>query len=65
MGGTTSGSLMTSAMSRSMHPAGVNICMCDGSVHFMMNQIDELNWCRYASKTDGQATYHFDFGNSP
>jgi prepilin-type processing-associated H-X9-DG protein len=45
---------MTSAMSRSLHPAGVNVCMVDGSVHFMSNEIDELNWCRLSSKTDGQ-----------
>ena len=49
MGCNYEGQLMTSAMSRSMHPAGVNVCMCDGSVHFILNQIDELNWCRYGS----------------
>lgn len=54
MGCNYEGELMTSAMSRSMHPAGVNVCMCDGSVHFILNTIDELNWCRMQSKTDAQ-----------
>jgi prepilin-type processing-associated H-X9-DG protein len=54
MGCTTSGSLMTSAMSRSQHPGGVNVCMCDGSARFIVNDIDELNWCRLSSKNDGQ-----------
>jgi len=54
MGCTTSGSLMTSAMSRSMHTGGVQVCYADGSVHFISNQIDELNWCRLVSKNDGQ-----------
>ena len=28
------------ATSRSLHPGGVNICMCDGSVHFISNDIN-------------------------
>ncbi len=28
------------ATARSMHPGGVNICMCDGSVHFIANNIN-------------------------
>jgi len=60
MGCTTSGSLMTSAMSRSNHPGGVNVCTCDGSCHFISNTIDELNWCRLQTKNDGQiVTYGF------
>ena len=62
MGCNYEGQVMTSAMSRSMHPAGVNVCMCDGSVHFLLNQVDELNWCRMQSKADGQPV-DSDFGN--
>ena len=54
MGCTTSGTLMTSGMSRSLHSGGVNVCFADGSVHFIKNSISELNWCRLLSKSDGQ-----------
>jgi prepilin-type N-terminal cleavage/methylation domain-containing protein/prepilin-type processing-associated H-X9-DG protein len=54
MGCTTSGTLMTSSQSRSMHAGGVNVCFCDGSVHFISNNISELTWCRLQSKSDGQ-----------
>ena len=64
MGCNYEGQLMTSGISRSMHPAGVNVCMCDGSVHFLLNSVDELNWCRMQSKNDGQLLTS-DFGNAP
>jgi prepilin-type N-terminal cleavage/methylation domain-containing protein len=54
MGCTTSGSVMTSAMQRSMHAGGVNSCFGDGSVHFISNNISELTYCRLSSKADGQ-----------
>jgi prepilin-type N-terminal cleavage/methylation domain-containing protein len=54
MGCTTSGTLMTSAMSRSLHTGGVSCCLADGSVRFIKDSISELNWCRYLSKEDGQ-----------
>jgi prepilin-type N-terminal cleavage/methylation domain-containing protein/prepilin-type processing-associated H-X9-DG protein len=54
MGCTTSGTLMTSAMMRSLHAGGVQAVFCDGSVHFISNNIDQVTYCRLASKADGQ-----------
>lgn len=54
MGCTTSGTLMTSSQSRSLHAGGVNVCMGDGSVRFISANISELTWCRLMSKADGQ-----------
>ena len=55
--------MMTSAMTRSMHPGGVNMCFCDGSVHFITDQIDEPGWCRLSSKNDGQ-DLAYDYANN-
>jgi len=54
MGCTTSQSVMTSAMSRSMHINGVNVCLSDGSVRFISNSISQISWVRLLSKSDGQ-----------
>jgi prepilin-type N-terminal cleavage/methylation domain-containing protein/prepilin-type processing-associated H-X9-DG protein len=53
MGCIQDGTLMTSAMSRSLHPGGVNACMGDGSVRFIKETITELTWCLLSSKADG------------
>ncbi len=47
------GTLMTSGMSRSLHPAGVNTCFGDGSVRFIKNNIDEQSWGFLISKAEG------------
>jgi prepilin-type N-terminal cleavage/methylation domain-containing protein len=54
MGCTTSGTLMTSAMSRSLHPGGVNCCNADGSVRFIKDSVSQISWVRLLSKADGQ-----------
>ena len=60
MGCTAGGSEMTSCQARSEHPNGVNECMCDGAVRFISNSIDQVNWCRLSSKSDGQiVTYPY------
>jgi prepilin-type N-terminal cleavage/methylation domain-containing protein len=54
MGCIVDGSLMTSGMSRSLHPGGVNVCNGDGSVHFLKESINEQTWCFLIGKADGQ-----------
>jgi hypothetical protein len=54
MGCTTSGSLMTSAMSRSLHSGGVNVCNVDGSVRMIRDSVSQITWVRLLSKSDGQ-----------
>jgi len=54
MGCNGGGTLMTSSQARSMHAGGVNVVMCDGSVQFIGNNVDQLNWIRMLSKSDGQ-----------
>ncbi|HEY2786777.1 MAG TPA: DUF1559 domain-containing protein [Fimbriiglobus sp.] len=46
-------SLMTSGQSRSMHSGGVNVCLGDGSVHFVKDSIDQVTWVNLLSKADG------------
>jgi prepilin-type N-terminal cleavage/methylation domain-containing protein/prepilin-type processing-associated H-X9-DG protein len=45
--------LMTSGQSRSKHTGGVNICLGDGSVRFLRNDVDQVTWCQLISKADG------------
>jgi prepilin-type N-terminal cleavage/methylation domain-containing protein/prepilin-type processing-associated H-X9-DG protein len=54
MGCNGGGTLMTSSQARSLHAGGVNVLMCDGSVQFIGNSVDQLNWIRMLSKSDGQ-----------
>jgi prepilin-type N-terminal cleavage/methylation domain-containing protein/prepilin-type processing-associated H-X9-DG protein len=53
MGCLTSGTVMTSAQARSLHTGGVNACFCDGSVHFISQNISQRNWVLLESKNDG------------
>ncbi len=54
MGCTSAGTQMTSAMSRSLHAGGVNCCFCDGSVHFISNNVSQLTWVELLSKADAK-----------
>lgn len=40
---------------RSWHSGGVNVCYCDGSVHFISNSIDVATWQALGSRSDGVA----------
>ena len=48
--GTTAANFATS---RSRHPGGVNSLFCDGSVHFITNEIDVNNWRSLGWMSDG------------
>jgi prepilin-type N-terminal cleavage/methylation domain-containing protein/prepilin-type processing-associated H-X9-DG protein len=53
MGCLNTNTIMTSAQARSLHTGGVNSCFCDGSVHFISNNISQRNWVLLESKADG------------
>lgn len=53
LGCMKSGSVMTSGMSRSLHPSVVNSVFVDGSVRVIRNNIDEASWCFLISKAEG------------
>jgi prepilin-type N-terminal cleavage/methylation domain-containing protein/prepilin-type processing-associated H-X9-DG protein len=38
---------------RSYHSGGVNVCFCDGSVHFIADSIDMTTWQNLGSRADG------------
>jgi prepilin-type processing-associated H-X9-DG protein len=41
------------AAARSRHPGGVNVLMCDGSIHFVSDSIESLIW-RGAGSAEGE-----------
>lgn len=47
------------AQARSLHPAGVQACFSDGSVHFIPNTIDQSTWFLLNSRNDGQVIPSF------
>ncbi len=50
---TTSGAEQNAARSR--HPGGVNVTMCDGSVHFVTNDIQLVTWQALGTMDGGEA----------
>jgi prepilin-type processing-associated H-X9-DG protein len=51
------GSTMMSASS--WHTGGVQICLCDGSVKFISENIDFETWARVGVRNDGQVLGEF------
>ncbi|MBI3836319.1 MAG: DUF1559 domain-containing protein, partial [Planctomycetia bacterium] len=49
----------TQSGSRSMHPNGVNVLFCDGSAHFVTNQIDRDVWHALHTKAGGETMDSF------
>lgn len=47
------------AGARSMHPNGVNVLFCDGSVHFLTNQIDTNLWHALHTKAGNEIVDSF------
>ena len=41
------------AQARSKHPAGVNACFADGSIHFISNDIEQQVWAYLLCRNDG------------
>ena len=40
--------------SRSRHPGGVNVALCDGSVRFVANAVDPATWAALSSQAGGE-----------
>ncbi len=52
--GQKTGSTPKNLSSRSQHPGGVNVVLCDGSVHFISNSIDLTTWRNLGSSRDNE-----------
>jgi len=52
--GQTTGSTPKNLSSRSCHSGGVNVALCDGSVRFVGNSINQTTWQNLGSSQDGQ-----------
>jgi prepilin-type N-terminal cleavage/methylation domain-containing protein/prepilin-type processing-associated H-X9-DG protein len=50
----TTNTLTHSLASRSRHPGGVNVLMCDGSVRFMKNSVNLLTWQGLSTSNGGE-----------
>jgi prepilin-type N-terminal cleavage/methylation domain-containing protein/prepilin-type processing-associated H-X9-DG protein len=53
------GSATNYASPRSRHPGGVNVTFCDGSVHFIQDEIDMLAWRSLGWIADGNPPANF------
>jgi prepilin-type N-terminal cleavage/methylation domain-containing protein/prepilin-type processing-associated H-X9-DG protein len=49
----------TSQGFKSQHPGGANFLMCDGSVHFLSDNINYMTYQRLGDRRDGQAVGEF------
>lgn len=54
-----SGETNTVLSSRSRHPGGVNVVLCDASVHFISDGIEPLVWLTAAVRDDGELPGEF------
>ncbi len=50
----------TQSGARSMHPNGVNVLFCDGSAHFIVNQIDRDLWHALHTRAGNEVVDAFD-----
>jgi prepilin-type processing-associated H-X9-DG protein len=39
----------------SYHIQGVNVCMCDGSVRFVNDDVDPATWTAYGTRAGGES----------
>ncbi len=57
--GQTAGATPKNLSSRSVHPGGVQVALCDGSVRFVDNGIDLTTWRNLGSSRDGEVLGDF------
>lgn len=50
---------LSRAAARSRHPGGVNVVMCDASVHFKTDEVDLLTWRSASSMENGDLVQSF------
>ena len=50
---------LSRAAARSRHPGGVNVAMCDGSVHYKSDDVDLLTWRAASSMVNGDLVQQF------
>jgi len=57
--GQATGATPKNLSSRSVHPGGVQVALCDGSVRFVQNDIDLTTWRNLGSSRDGDVLGEF------
>ena len=45
---------------RSRHPGGVNVLLCDGSIHFISEDIEPATWRNLGSRNDGEVLSEYE-----